>query len=66
MRLETGAPGPMPTQLLGRPACPRCGEALFAATATEFLGAGRIQNTWSCENCDHQFRSMVAVPSDLL
>lgn len=66
MRLQTGVPAPEPTQVIGRPACPRCGDTLFAATATKFLGEGLIQNTWSCESCDHEFRSMVEVPTHLL
>ncbi len=50
------------SNLFGRPHCPQCGEMLFAAAATEFLGRGRIINTWSCDECDHVFQTMVKVP----
>lgn len=55
------------TGILGRPACPRCGEMLFAAVATEFRGKGRISNSWSicnswiCDSCDHEFRTAVEI-----
>jgi hypothetical protein len=42
-----------------RPACPLCGDQLFAATATEFDVQGIIVHTWSCESCEHEFRTSV-------
>ena len=47
--------------LMGRPDCPRCGEPQFAAAATDFLGRGRILNTWSCEACDYVFQTAVRI-----
>ena len=49
------------TGILGRPACPRCGEMLFAAVATEFRGKGRIHNSWVCDSCDHEFCTAVQI-----
>jgi len=49
------------TGILGRPACPRCGEMLFAAVATEFRGKGRICNSWVCDSCDYEFRTDVEI-----
>lgn len=48
-----------------RPACPRCGDTMFAATATEYFGAGRIRHSWSCEACQHEFQTAVELPSHL-
>jgi transposase-like protein len=48
-----------------RPFCPHCGEATFAATATEYAGKGRIRNSWSCESCRHEFQTDVEMPSHL-
>ena len=49
------------TGILGRPACPHCGDMLFAAVATEFRGKGRISNSWVCDSCDHEFRTDVRI-----
>ncbi|GIK82376.1 MAG: hypothetical protein KJZ73_12965 [Pseudorhodoplanes sp.] len=63
MRIDSATQtGVTVSNLLGRPHCPQCGETLFAATATEFLGRGRLVNTWSCDACDHVFQTMVKVP----
>ena len=51
------------TGILGRPACPRCGEMLFAAVATAFHGTGRIHNSWVCESCEHEFSTAVEIKS---
>lgn len=53
-------------EILGRPACPQCGEMMFAAIATQFMGRGRISNSWSCEACDHEFETSVqmSLPDD--
>jgi ribosomal protein S27AE len=48
-----------------RPACPRCGDTMFAATATEYFGQGRIHHSWSCEICQHEFQTAVEMPSNL-
>jgi len=47
-----------------KPMCPQCGEAPFAAAETEFHGQGWILNTWSCESCEHQFRTVVSLPHE--
>lgn len=62
MRLSSGDPARNPYPIFQRPACPQCGDMLFAAAATEFLGHGKIRNTWSCDSCDHEFRTAFAVP----
>ena len=62
MRLSSGDLAPTSYPVFRRPACPHCGETLFAAAATEFLGNGRIRNTWSCDSCEHEFRTATAVP----
>jgi transposase-like protein len=46
-----------------RPACPHCGDTMFAATATEYNGRGGIQYFWSCESCHHEFTTAVDMPS---
>jgi hypothetical protein len=35
---------------------------MFAAAATAFLGKGSIENTWSCDSCDHKFSTAFALP----
>ena len=65
MRLSCCDPARTPYHLFRRPACPRCGEMLFAAAGTEFLGQGHVRNTWSCDNCAHEFRTSVAMPDEL-
>ena len=62
MRLSSGDLARNPYPIFRRPACPRCGDMLFAASATEFLGQGKILNTWSCESCEHEFRTAFAMP----
>lgn len=48
-----------------RPSCPRCGDTMFAATATAYVGEGRIRHSWSCEACRHEFQTAVEMPSHL-
>jgi hypothetical protein len=64
MRLSSGDPARNPYPFFLRPACPRCGDMLFAAAATEFLGDGKIRNTWSCDACAHEFRVALVVPTE--
>lgn len=47
------------------PTCPHCGDTMFAATATEYAGNGRIHHSWSCESCQHEFRTAVEMPLHL-
>jgi len=67
MRLLTDVPASHASLTLlpfsQRPACPCCGDALFAATATEYFGNGRIRYSWSCEICQHEFQTAVEMPS---
>jgi ribosomal protein S27AE len=69
MRLQSDAPasrsGLARFPFFQRPACPRCGDTMFAATATEYFGQGRIRHSWSCEACRHEFQTAVVVPSRL-
>ena len=44
---------------LQRPACPRCGDTLMAAAASELVGRSCIRNSWSCESCGHHFVTAV-------
>ncbi len=62
MRLQCDDAARSPFPVSRRPVCPRCGDTLFAAAATHFLGRGKIQNTWSCDRCDHEFSTDVAMP----
>lgn len=61
MRLSSD-PAQVTCAVFRRPVCPSCGEALFAAAATEFLGQGKISNVWSCDTCEHEFRTAFALP----
>ena len=45
-----------------RPSCPHCGDIMFAATATEYVGRGHIRYFWSCESCNHEFETAVDIP----
>lgn len=65
MRLQTDVPALALMPFFQRPFCPHCGEATFAATATEYAGRGRIRNSWSCESCRHEFQTDVEMPSHL-
>ncbi len=63
MRMQSATlSGVTVNNLLRRPHCPQCGEYQFAATATEFLGRGRLVNSWTCDACGLQFRTGVTLP----
>ncbi len=62
MLLSSGDPARISYPVFRRPVCPSCGNLLFAAAATEFLGHGKISNIWSCDRCEHEFRTAFAVP----
>lgn len=58
MRVQHELPaGVTVNEILGRPSCPHCGEMMYAAIATQFMGRGRISNSWSCEACEHEFET---------
>lgn len=44
---------------LPRPACPRCGEPLLAAAASELVDCGQIRHSWSCDACGHDFMTVI-------
>ena len=64
MLQTSGDPARIAYPVFRRPACPSCGNLLFAAAATEFQGQGKITNVWSCDHCEHEFRTALAVPSE--
>ncbi len=41
------------------PSCPRCGDSLLAAEASEFLSEGRVRHFWACDSCGQQFHTAV-------
>lgn len=50
--------------VMQKPACPKCGDLQFAATAMEFLGHGHVRHYWSCDRCDYGFSTEIDVPPD--
>lgn len=64
MRLSSGDPARVAYPVFRRPICPSCGDPLFAAAATEFLGHGKITNIWACDTCEYEFRTAHAVPNE--
>ncbi len=46
---------------LSGPSCPRCGESLLAAEASEFLSEGRIRHFWACDGCGQAFHTAVEI-----
>jgi transposase-like protein len=45
----------------GRPKCPRCGSMLLVAEQSAFSPVGRIRHTWSCDDCNHEFVTSIAL-----
>jgi transposase-like protein len=43
------------TDKLSRPKCPRCGSVLLVAEESRFNARGRIDHTWSCDDCGNEF-----------
>ncbi len=43
------------TKSLGRPNCPQCGSMLLMAEESRFNIRGRIDHTWSCDECGNEF-----------
>jgi len=43
------------TENLSRPKCPRCGSVLLVAEESRFNAAGRIDHSWSCDDCGKLF-----------
>ncbi len=46
---------------LSNPSCPRCGNHLVAAEASEFLREGNIRHSWACESCGQEFQTAVTL-----
>jgi RNase P subunit RPR2 len=40
---------------LRRPKCPSCGSVLLVAEESRFNAGGRIDHTWSCDECGNLF-----------
>jgi predicted RNA-binding Zn-ribbon protein involved in translation (DUF1610 family) len=40
---------------LRRPKCPRCGSVLLVAEESRFNARGRVDHTWSCDDCGNAF-----------
>ena len=54
--------GPLPFEVRRypeRPNCPRCGDSLLAAEASELVAHGRIRHAWLCDSCGHGFATIV-------
>jgi transcription elongation factor Elf1 len=49
------------THYLRLPDCPHCGTMLLPPESSEFLGAGCVRHTWSCEDCGQEFRLAVNI-----
>jgi ribosomal protein S27AE len=45
------------------PICPRCGDTLMAPEASQLLRGCGVRHLWACESCDHQFRTLIAIPN---
>jgi predicted RNA-binding Zn-ribbon protein involved in translation (DUF1610 family) len=43
------------TEKLSRPKCPRCGSILLVAEESRFNARGRIDHSWSCDDCGTAF-----------
>ena len=46
---------------LSNPSCPRCGNHLLAAEASEFLRDGHIRHSWACDDCGQEFQTAVTL-----
>ena len=49
---------------LSSPSCPRCGNFMLAAEASEFLHDGHIRHSWACESCGQEFQTKIEVAQD--
>jgi ribosomal protein S27AE len=46
---------------LSNPSCPRCGNHLVAAEASEYLHGGHIRHSWACGSCGQEFQTSVTL-----
>jgi ribosomal protein L37AE/L43A len=37
--------------------CPNCGRPLVAPQSSSYLGLGRIEHTWHCDQCGNTFQT---------
>ena len=44
---------------LSRPNCPQCGSVLLVAEESWFSVGGRIDHSWSCDDCGNKFLTSV-------
>ncbi|MEA2953930.1 MAG: hypothetical protein QOF19_2046 [Alphaproteobacteria bacterium] len=49
---------------LGVPSCPRCGQSLLTAEASEFISEGQVRHFWECDGCGQQFHTAVKMPGN--
>ena len=45
------------------PLCPNCGVPVLTAESSEYVSDGRIRHRWLCDDCDHDFRTVVRIPN---
>jgi len=46
---------------LTAPPCPNCGALVVSAEASEYVSDGRIRHRWLCDDCDHDYRTVVKI-----
>jgi predicted RNA-binding Zn-ribbon protein involved in translation (DUF1610 family) len=44
---------------LSRPNCPQCGSVLLVAEESCFSVGGRIDHSWSCDDCGNKFLTSI-------
>jgi ribosomal protein S27AE len=48
-----------PVAKLRRPKCPRCGSVVLVAEESRFNARGRVDHTWSCDDCGNVFLTSI-------
>jgi predicted RNA-binding Zn-ribbon protein involved in translation (DUF1610 family) len=51
-------------EYLGRPPCPKCGILIIAAEASQFMGDKQIRHKWSCDECGHEFHTLISLSAE--
>jgi ribosomal protein S27AE len=62
MRLSVSVPVHNAFPLMQKPACPKCGDLPFAATAMDVFDQGHVRHYWSCDRCDFKFSTDFDLP----
>jgi hypothetical protein len=44
---------------LGGLSCLKCGGLIIAPEASEFMSDEQIRHAWSCDECDHEFQTLI-------